>query len=232
MASTPSSSATSTIWCSDSSVSCATRGRLLQPSQAGRRALERARDAARLVVQLAGTVHRHADVTQESGVRQVRQGLGALVGDDRAVRREIPADVALVLEDLHDAEDVLAHEDLAASHRDLKAVLVGERAAERVERQLLPPLALDVQQVTDVAELAVQIAPHGRLVDDAVRQPSGASVLALKELVDLLLVLAPAIERPQARGQRHPARAARHGLTKTGCNGDGQPRHCTASPCT
>ena len=38
----------------------------LQPAQAGRRSLERALHAARLVVQLAGAVDRDADVLQES----------------------------------------------------------------------------------------------------------------------------------------------------------------------
>ena len=45
-----------------------------------------------------------------------------------------------------------------------------EGAAQGVERQLLAPLAFDVQQIADVAELARQVAPHGRFVDEADRQ--------------------------------------------------------------
>jgi hypothetical protein len=70
--------------------------------------------AARAIMHFAGTVNGHADVFQESLRGQVGQRFGALGTDDRAVGREIPADVSLAAEDFHHVKDVLAHEDLAA----------------------------------------------------------------------------------------------------------------------
>ena len=47
-----------------------------------------------LVVQVARAVNRHADVLEEPPARgERRQRVGALVGDDRPVGREVAADV-------------------------------------------------------------------------------------------------------------------------------------------
>ena len=194
MASTPSSSATSTIWSSASRLSCATVVLMLTRSGACLRfaascsrlkpragALERALQPARHVVYLARTVNRDADVLQEPGRREIGQRLGPLVVDDRAVRRQVAAGVALFAEEIEDGHDVLPHEDLAAGEADLEAGVVGERLAQRVERHLLAPFPFDIQQVADVAELAVQVAPHRRFVDGAHRQPIGAPGLLLDE---------------------------------------------------
>ena len=91
-----------------------------------------------------------------------------------------------------------------------KPGLIGERLAQRVERQLLAPLAFDVQQVADVAELAVQVAPHRRFVDGAHRQPIGAAGLLVEEPLDPPLVSAAPDTRPRmARQAAAPARASR-----------------------
>ena len=78
----------------------------------------------------------------------------------------------------------------------------GNALAQRVERQLLAPLALDVQQVADVAELAVQVAPHRRFVDGAHRQAVGAAGLLVEEALDPLLVAAAAVAGPGVARQR------------------------------
>ena len=88
-----------------------------------------------------------------------------------------------------------------------KSGRVGERAAQRVERHLLAPLALDVQQVADVAELAVQVAPHRRFVDGAHRQAIGAAGLLVEESLNALLVAHAAIARPRVPGKRYRPRA-------------------------
>ena len=82
----------------------------------------------------------------------------------------------------------------------------GNAFCERVERQLLAPLPLDVQQVADVAELAVQVAPHGGFVDRAHGQPIGAPGLLVEEPLDPPLVPAPPEPRPRVAGQRQRAR--------------------------
>ena len=127
---------------------------------------------------------------RKPGARELGQRLGALLADDRAVGRQVAAGVALLAEEIQHGQDVLAHEDLAAGEADLQAWPVRKRAPQRVERQLLAPLALDVQQVADVAELAVQVAPHGRFVDGADRQPIGAARLLVQEALDPPLVSA------------------------------------------
>src|SRR5205823_6441805 len=108
-----------------------------------------------------------------------------------------------------DAEDVLAHEDLTAGEAHLEPGAIRKRAFERLERQFLAPLAFEVQQIADVAELAMQIAPHRRFVDDAGRQRAGASVFVAEEALDAALVAMAAIARPGVREQRHAARPAR-----------------------
>jgi hypothetical protein len=127
------------------------------------------------------------------------QRLGAFGTDDRPVRREVSAHITFFPERLHDAQDVLAHEDFAAGHADLQAFLIRKRALQRFERHLLPPLALDVEQVAHVAELALQIAAHRRFVHDAGGQSSGVPVLFLDELFDSVLVPMFSILRQQAR---------------------------------
>jgi hypothetical protein len=112
-------------------------------------------------------VDRDADVFEKTLAGELGHRVGALGRDDRAVGREVPADVALLAEDIHHRQDVLAHEDLAAGEADLQPAVVGKGAGQRVDRQLLTPLALDVQEIADVAELAVQVAPHGRFIHDA-----------------------------------------------------------------
>ncbi len=171
------------------------RGRRLQAPQARRRALERALHAAGLVVHLVGAVDRDADVLEETLTRQLGERLGALVGDDRAVGREVAAGVLLLAEDLHDAKDVLAHENLAAGEADLQAGFFRKRAPQDLERQFLPPLAFDVQQRADVAELAVQIAPHRRLVDDPGGEAAGMAVLLAQEVFDAVCDYVAAIAR-------------------------------------
>ena len=230
MASTPSSSATSTIWSSASSVSCATVvlmltrsgacfvvRRRLQPAQPGGRALERALHAARPVVHLAGAVDRHADVLQEPAAGQVGQRVGAFVADDRAVGRQVAADVALLAEDLHHAQDVLAHEDLAAGQADLQARPGrGRRARSVVERQSPRRHSPSMfSRVADVAELAVQVAPHRRFVDHAGGQAAGLAVLRREEALDPAFVLLLAVPRQQARQHGHAARAARDVLPES-----------------
>ena len=79
-------------------------------------------------------------------------------------------------------QDVLPDEDLASGQADLEAGLLRERPLQHVERQFFAPLALDVQQGADIAELAVQIAPHGRLVDDSGRQRIGPAVPPLARM--------------------------------------------------
>ena len=141
MASTPSSSATSTIWSSASRLSAATVVLMLTRSGAPvRRAASCSRRrpaavrsnvpclAARPVVQLAGAVDRHRDVLQEALLSELGQRLGPLVGDDGAVGRQVAAGVALLAEEIEDPEDVLPHEDLAAREAHLEPRLVGERA--------------------------------------------------------------------------------------------------------
>ena len=54
--------------------------------------------------------------------------------------------------------------------------LLRERAPSTSSGSSCAPLAFDVQQVADVAELAVQVAPHRRLVDEAGGQAIGAPV--------------------------------------------------------
>ena len=245
MASTPSSSATSTIWSSASRLSCATvvlmltrsgallaPRRRLQPAQPGARALERALQAARGVVQLAGPSIETLMCLRKPGRREIGQRFGPLFGDDRAVGRQVAAGVALLAEEIEHGHDVLPHEDLAAGQADLEAGVVGERAAQRVERQLLAPLALDVQQVADVAELAVQVAPHRRFVDDALRQPIGAAGLLVDEPADPLLVPAPPVSRPRMARERQRAGARGNRLPQPGrrtnaaaCGGSGRTGH-------
>src|SRR5262249_60604026 len=96
------------------------------------------------------------------------------VVDAGAVGGEMPARVTLLAEEIEDGHDVLPHEDLSASQTHLKAWIVRESLPQRFERHLLAPLPLDVQEIPDVAELAVQVAPHGRLVDCPHGQPVSA----------------------------------------------------------
>ena len=179
IASTPSSSATSTIWSSASRLSCATVVLMLTRSGAClRRAASCSRRSPAAVRSNVPFTPRAPSCSSpgpsidtlmclRNPARQIRQRVGALFGDDRAVGRQVAAGVALLAEEIQDGHDVLPHEDLAAGEADLEARVVGERAAQRVERQLLAPLAFEVEQVADVAELAVQVAPHRRFVDDA-----------------------------------------------------------------
>ena len=87
-----------------------------------------------------------------------------------------------------------------------KPGLIGEGGAQRLERQLLPPLAFDVQQVADVAELAVQVAPHGRFVDGADRKAIGAAGLLVEKALDATFV-ASRRKRAQACRANGSARA-------------------------
>ena len=190
--------------------------RLLQPAQPGAGALERALQPARAIVQFPGTVDRHADVLEEARGRQIGQRLGPFLVDDRAVGRQVAAGVALLAEEIQHGHDVLAHEDLAAGEADLEAGLIGEGLAQAVERHLLPPLAFDVQEVDDVAELAVQVAPHRRFVDGANRQAIGAAVLVAQEALDPVLVAAAPVARPGVPRQRDGARARRDRFAKFG----------------
>ena len=57
----------------------------------------------------------------EMGRRQIRKGVGALFVDDRAVRRQIAAGVALASEEIQHGHDVLAHENLTAGETDLES---------------------------------------------------------------------------------------------------------------
>ena len=96
-----------------------------------------------------------------------------------------------------------------------KSVVLRERLAQRVESQFLAPLSLDIQEVADVAELAVQIAPHRRLVDGSHRQPIGAAGLLVDEALDPPLVACGGDSAPRhggpaaarARGSRSSARS-------------------------
>ncbi len=178
--------------------------RRLQPPQTFGRAIERALLSARDVVQLARPVDRDRDVLEESLQREIGKRLGPLIRDDRAVRREAAAVVALLLEQRQDRQDVLAHEDLAAGEVDLKAVLFRKRATQRVERELFAPLTFDVQEVADIAELAVQVAPHRRLVDHAARQSIGPARAVGEESGHLRFVapFADAGPRVLRHGQR------------------------------
>jgi hypothetical protein len=114
-------------------------------------------------------------VLQKPAGGEVGEGLGALRSDDRAVGREVAAGITLVAKEIEDGHDVLPHEDLSARETHLEIGRIGKRLAQRVERHLLAPLSFDIEQVADVAELAVQVAPHRGLVDGAHRQPIGAT---------------------------------------------------------
>ena len=155
---------------------------------------------------------------QEAEARELGERVGALVADDRPVGRQVAAGVALLAEDIEHAQDVLAHEDLAAGQVDLQ-VAFREGAAQGVERQLLAPLAFDVQQVADVAELARQVAAHGGLVDEARRQRIGAAGAVLDEAADRLLVPALAQRRVGAARERQ-----RTGLVDDGAFQRGEER--------
>jgi hypothetical protein len=87
-------------------------------------------------------------------------------------------------------------------------------ASERLDRQLLPPFTLQVQQVADVAELAMQVAPHRRFVDEAGRQPPRPSVLVAQESLDALFVLPPAIARKRVGEEGNRAGPARDAVTQ------------------
>src|SRR5437870_3488549 len=150
--------------------------RFLQSPKTGGRSLERAFHAAGVVMQLAWSVDGDADVFEKTGAREIGKRVGALFVDDGAVCRQISADVAFAAKHLHDVENVFAHEDLAAGEADLDAGRLRKRAPQNVDRQLLPPFTLEVQQVADVAELTLQIAPHRRFVDDAARQTACMTV--------------------------------------------------------
>ena len=203
MASTPSSPATSTIWSSASRLSCATVVLMLTRSGA---CLRRAASCSRRrPAHVRSNVPFRPRATSCSSPgpsietlmcfrkparRELGERLGALLADDRPVGREVAAGVALLAEEIQHGHDVLAHEDLAAGQADLEAGLIGKGRAQRVDRQLLPPLALDVEQIADVAELAVQVAPHRRLVDDARRQAVGAAGPSRRGSAGSLLVAA------------------------------------------
>ena len=78
-------------------------------------------------MQFFRAVDRDADVFEEALGREIRERLGALLRDDRAVGRQVAAGVALLAEEIEHGHDVLAHEDLAAGQADLEAVLLRER---------------------------------------------------------------------------------------------------------
>ena len=202
-------------------------GRRLQPREPLAGPLERPLQAARDVVHLARTVNRDADVLEEPGRREIRQGLGPLLADDGPVRRQIAAGVALLAEEIQDGHDVLPHEDLAAGEVHLEPGTVGERLAQRVEGHLLAPLALDVQQVADVAELAVQVAPHRRFVDGAHREPIGATGPLLDEALDAALVQAATVPGPGVPRDRPRAGAHRDRLAPSG---NGRTQRSTGRP--
>src|SRR5690606_15499319 len=149
---------------------------LLQPPKPGRRSFEGAPHAAGPGVPLAGAGDRDTDVLQKSRTGEPGPRRRPFLVAERAGGRQVTAEVALLAKDVHHAEDVLAHEDFATGHADLEAVFVGEGAPEQVERQFLPPLALDVQERADVTELAVQVAPHRGFVDDAGWKAAGTAV--------------------------------------------------------
>ncbi len=190
--------------------------RVLQATKPGTGALERAGQPARPIVQLAGAVDRHADVLQEARRRQIGQRFGPFLVDDRPVRRQVAARVPLLLEEVQHRHDVLAHEDLAAGEADLEPGLIREGLPQPLDRHLLAPLAFDVEEVDDVAELAVQVAPHGGFVDGANRQPVGAAILVAKKASDPVLVPTPPVTRPGMPRQRDGARARRDRLAKFG----------------
>ena len=149
-------------------------------------------------------------------LRQIGERFGALRVDDRAVGRQITADVALVLERFHHVQDVLAHEDLAAGQAHLQSVVIREGPLERLERQFLAPLAVDVQQRAHVAELTGQIAPHGGFIDHALRQASGLTVPIADELLDQAFVAVLAVAGQQARDGGQPPSTQGDGLPQPG----------------
>ena len=153
-------------------------------------------------------------MVEEPETRELGEGVCTLVVDDCAVGREVAAGVALLAEEIQHAQDVLAHEDLAAGQVDLQVTL-GERALQCVEGQLLAPLALDVQEIADVAELALQIAAHGRLVDEAHGQPIGAAGPVAKEAADRALVAELPQARVHAARERRRTSAIENGAFKT-----------------
>ena len=83
---------------------------------------------------------------------------------------------------------------------------------QRLEAQLLAPLTFDVQQIADVAELAVQIAPHGRFVDGAHGKPVRSTSLFIDEATDPPFVAATTITRPRMAGERQRASASGNGF--------------------
>ncbi len=87
----------------------------------------------------------------------------------------------------------------------------GERALEHVERQFLAPFAFDIEQRADVAELAVQVAPHRRFVDDAGGQAARAAVARLEERRGCVL--------RTGRGDTAPAGAWQRESTARGVRG-------------
>ena len=186
--------------------------RLLQPLKSRTGPLERALQAARLVVHLAGAVDRYADVLEKPGGREIRQRFRPLVADDCPVGRQVAAGIPLFAKEIEDGHDVLPHEDLSARQTHLETGIVRERLTQRVERHLPAPLAFDVQQVADVAELAVQVAPHRGFVHSSHGQPIRAARLLVDETADAPLVASAAISRPGVTRQRQRTRPYRDRL--------------------
>ena len=113
------------------------------------------------------------------------------------VSRALLRDFVFTLKDLGLAPATIRRQ-VSALHTYF-AFLIGEGALQGFERHLLAPLAFDIQQVADVAELALQVAAHRRFVHDAGGQGSGVSVLFLDEFFDPVLVPMFSILGQQAR---------------------------------
>ena len=90
-----------------------------------------------------------------------------------------------------------------------KSSRAGNAVSQGVERQFLTPFTFEVQKVADVAELAVQVAPHRRLVNRAGRQSIGSPGALGQETLNPALVLKTAIARPGMAGRGQCARAHR-----------------------
>ena len=191
------------------------------------------------VVQFARAVDRDADVPEETGQRQIGERGGPALRDGRSVRREVAAGVALLPEQVEHLLDVLPHEHLAARQADLQPFPSGNAVRSASSGQLLAPLALEVEQVADVAELALQVAAHRRFVDDAVWQTTGHAGPFAEKARDAPIVSAvpPAgvdvLCQPQAAqwSDEEIPQAARHDakcLESAGLTVDGS-AYCTVS---
>src|SRR6185312_5168654 len=99
-----------------------------------------------------------------------------------------------------------------ASEADLQSWIVGKCLLQRLEGHLLAPFPFDVQQVADIAELAVQVAPHRRFVDRPHGQPIRAAGFFIDEATDPLLVQSTPVTRPGMTSERQRASTCREGF--------------------